>query len=129
MPTLAANSTATFEFRFRTLGGPAALVHHGVTSDGAETDPSDNGDFETTTVTAVGRTIVVTKTNDSGPGSLRQAILESNDPGDVDTIVFDIQPAGPKTISVAVGCRWTRSQPAIIDGTTQPGFAVRRSSS
>ena len=42
LPTLAANGTATFTFRFRTLGGGVLSFTTGVTSDGAETDPSDN---------------------------------------------------------------------------------------
>ena len=99
LPTLAANSTATFQFRFRTLGGATLLFTSGVTSDGAETDPSDNAASASTTVAAVGRTIEVTNTNDSGPGSLRQAINESNgDAGDVDRIVFNIGAGGPQTI-------------------------------
>ena len=35
-------------------------------------------------------TIVVTNTNDIGPGSLRQAILEANSNGVPDTINFEI---------------------------------------
>ena len=46
----------------------------GVTSDDADTDASNNTVFETTTITATGRDLVVTNTNDSGPGSLREAI-------------------------------------------------------
>ena len=122
VPALAANGTVTFEFRLRALGGPGFFLTTAVTSDGAETDQSDNGDVETTTVTAVGRTIVVTNTNDSGPGSLRQAILESNDPGDVDTIVFDIA-AADRRRSRCSSPLPEITEPAIIDGTTQPGFS------
>ena len=104
VPTLAANSTATFTFRFRPLAGGTLEFTTGVTSDGAETDPSDNGARETTIVNATGSTLAVTTTADSGPGSLRQAIEISNaDSGDRDTIVFNIPGGGVPTITLQSG--------------------------
>ena len=74
-------------------------------------------------MTAVGRALLVTNTNDSGAGSLRQAILDSNaDSGDVDRISFNILGAGLHTIAPSTALP-AMTQPAIIDGTTQPGFA------
>jgi Calx-beta domain len=66
-------------------------------------------------------TFTVTSTNDSGPGSLRQAILDANSNAGADVINFSIA-AGIQRITV------TSLLPAItdsvtIDGTTQPGFA------
>ena len=120
VPTLAANSAATFTFRFRPLAGGALEFTTGVTSDGAETDPSDNGARETTVVNATGSTLAVTTTADSGPGSLRQAIEISNaDSGDRDTIVFNIPGGGVPTITLQSGLDLI-DQPVIIDGTTQP---------
>ena len=120
VPTLAANSAATFTFRFRPLAGGALEFTAGVTSDGAETDPSDNGARETTVVNATGSTLAVTTTADSGPGSLRQAIEISNaDSGDRDTIVFNIPGGGVPTITLQSGLDLI-DQPVIIDGTTQP---------
>ncbi len=68
---------------------------------------------------------IVTNTNDSGAGSLRQAILDANSAVNVlgpDSIYFSIPGGGTKTISP------TSALPAIteatvIDATTQPGFA------
>ena len=79
-----------------TLAGATLTLSATVTSDHADPTPANNSDLETTTVTSAGgRTIAVTNTNDSGPGSLRQAIAESNaDSGDRDTIVFNIPGAG-----------------------------------
>jgi hypothetical protein len=123
LPALAASSTATFEFHFRPLGAVPLEFTAGVTSDGAETDPSDNSAFVSTTVLAVGRTIEVTTTADSGPGSLRRAINESNsDADDIDRIVFNIQPGGPQTITPLTALPLI-TQPLVIDATTQPGFA------
>jgi uncharacterized repeat protein (TIGR01451 family) len=94
----------------------------GVTSLQADVNPADNTVTETTVVNAAGRIITVTNTSDSGPGSLRQAIIESNsDGGDVDRIVFSIGNGGPQTI-VPLTALPTVAQPAIIDATTQPGF-------
>ena len=58
-----------------------------VTAAQADPDHRNNSDGETTTVTATGRDILVTNTNASGPGSLLQAITDSNrDTTDVDRI-------------------------------------------
>ena len=76
-----------------------------------------------TVVTAGSRQIAVINTNDSGPGSLRQAITDSNaDSGDRDTIVFNIPGSGVHTITPLTALP-ALSQPVVIDGTTQPGFA------
>ncbi len=66
---------------------------------------------------------VVTTTADSGPGSLRQAILDANTVTDGPvTIDFAIPGAGVQTIEpVAPLPPITTS--VLIDGTTQPGFA------
>ena len=65
---------------------------------------------------------VVTNTNNSGIGSLRQAILNANAKPGSDTIVFDIPGSGVQTISPASPLP-TITETATIDGTTQPGFA------
>jgi hypothetical protein len=66
-------------------------------------------------------TFVVTNTNDSGPGSLRQAILDANANPGSDLITFNIG-SGLKTITLASKLPEI-SDPVVIDGTTQPGFA------
>src|SRR5204862_8353401 len=45
--------------------------------------------------------ITVTTTNDSGPGSLRQAITDANANAGADTIDFNIPGAGQQTITVS----------------------------
>jgi hypothetical protein len=72
---------------------------------------------------AMAATFTVTTTADSGPGSLRQAIIDSNGNGATiaDDITFAIPGTGPHVITVA------SPLPAIsglvtIDGTTQPGW-------
>jgi len=42
---------------------------------------------------------MVTNTNDSGPGSLRQAILDANDAPGADEIGFNISGSGVRTIT------------------------------
>ncbi len=65
-------------------------------------------------------TFTVINTNDSGAGSLRQAILDANATMGLDTIAFDIPGTGVHTISPASNLPSVTS-PVIIDGYTQPG--------
>jgi hypothetical protein len=67
-------------------------------------------------------TFTVTNTNNSGAGSLRQAILDANADAFPDTIGFNISGSGFQTIAPTSSLP-TISQPVTIDGTTQPGFA------
>ena len=66
-------------------------------------------------------TLVVTNTNDSGSGSLRQAILDANAHAGVETISFNIPGAGPHTIYPVTQLPDVTS-PVIIDGRTQPDY-------
>ncbi|MGH9369679.1 MAG: right-handed parallel beta-helix repeat-containing protein [Thermoanaerobaculia bacterium] len=67
-------------------------------------------------------TFTVTNTADSGPGSLRQAILDANSNPGADVINFNIAPGGVQTISPLTGFGQITG-PVTINGTTQPGFA------
>ena len=64
---------------------------------------------------------VVTNTNNSGPGSLRQAILDANAASDTSTITFNIPGSGVRTITPTSALP-SIVFPVIIDGTSQPGF-------
>src|SRR6185295_33303 len=64
---------------------------------------------------------LVTNTNDAGPGSLRQAIADSNSATTgTNAIAFDIPGTGVQTITLASKLPDVR-QPVVIDGYTQPG--------
>ena len=69
--------------------------------------------------------LVVINTNDSGPGSLRQAIADANATPGLDQITFNIPGSGaelekfsitPLTLLPLI------SDPVVIDATTQPGY-------
>jgi hypothetical protein len=75
-------------------------------------------------------TFAVTNTNDSGPGSLRAAIVESNALNPINVpnlspgpnyIVFDIG-SGAKTIA-PLSPLPTFTYPTVVDGETQPGYS------
>src|SRR5262245_39857311 len=68
-------------------------------------------------------TFTVTNTNDSGTGSLRQAIQDSEGNPGLDTIAFNIPGAGVHTISPATEFVFING-PVVIDGYTQPGSSV-----
>ncbi|MBD2461131.1 DUF4347 domain-containing protein [Oscillatoria sp. FACHB-1407] len=94
------------------------------------TDPSGNtSEFSRVTLAAASSPLVVTNTNDSGPGSLRAAINFANsNPGD-DTITFNIPITDPgyssSTDSFRINLQSDLSvgSTITIDGTSQPGFA------
>ena len=65
-------------------------------------------------------TFTVTNTSDSGPGSFRQAIIQSNVTAGKDTIQFNIPGAGPHVIPLTAPLQAV-TDPVIIDGASQPG--------
>ena len=65
-------------------------------------------------------TFTVTNTNDSGAGSLRQAILNANAAPGADTIRFAIPGGGVKTVSSTSELP-AETDAVVIDGYTQPG--------
>ncbi len=65
-------------------------------------------------------TFTVTNINDSGSGSLRQAILDANANPGPDIIVFNLP--GPKYTIAPTSNLPIITDPVTIDGTTQPGF-------
>ncbi len=67
-------------------------------------------------------TFAVTTAADSGPGSLRQAILDANASPGPDNVVFAIPGGGIVTISPLTALP-VLADAAVIDGSTQPGFA------
>ncbi|HET9529659.1 MAG TPA: right-handed parallel beta-helix repeat-containing protein, partial [Blastocatellia bacterium] len=67
-------------------------------------------------------TFTVINTNDSGPGTLRQAILDANDNLGADIIAFGIPGPGPHTIAPTTALPEV-TDPLTIDGTTQPGYS------
>ena len=76
----------------------------------------------TVTIDVVPQVLVVTNTNDSGPGSLRQAIRTvDTSTGDVtESIRFDIPGTGPFAI-VPQSRLPSLTEPTVIDGYSQPG--------
>ena len=83
------------------------------------TDPAGNtSEFSQDQAPATDFT--VTNTNDSGPGSLRQAILNVDLTAGVHTITFAISGSGVHTITPASPLP-AITNPVIIDGYTQPG--------
>ncbi len=69
-------------------------------------------------------TFVVTTTDDSGPGSLRQAMLDANAMPGTKTIAFNLPGIPPHSIRPPRALP-TLSAPVFIDGTTQPGYMDR----
>jgi hypothetical protein len=73
-------------------------------------------------------TLIVTNTNDSGAGSLRQAILDANTNPAMKRIEFNITGSCPRAINLQTGLPDV-VEPVTIDGYTQPGSATNESGS
>jgi hypothetical protein len=71
---------------------------------------------------ATAATLTVFNANDSGAGSLRQAILDAYTNNGLDTIVFQIPGGGVHTIAL-LSALPVIAYPVVIDGTSQPGYA------
>lgn len=80
--------------------------------------------FQDNLVHAAQLNLVVTNTNDSGTGSLRDAITQANAASTISTaphnITFNIPGSGLQTISLVTALPQI-TKPTIIDGTTQSG--------
>ena len=81
----------------------------------------------TPTPVPIAQTYTVKNTNDSGPDSLRQAILDANNhpnpAGSIDLIDFNIPGTGVHTITPTTQLA-AISEAVVIDGYTQPGASV-----
>lgn len=84
-----------------------------------------------TRVFAVPATFTVTNTDDSGPGSLRQAITDANsngNPADMDIVEFNIPGSEVHTINILSDLPAV-TEKLTIDGYTQPGAQANTSPS
>ncbi len=101
--------------------------------------PAGAGAFQINYQGSAGNSVVltyfgtaVTNTNDSGPGSLRQAILDTNAIPGTDAISFNIPTSDPGynsttgTFTIALlSALPAITDPVILDGWSQPGFTNR----
>ena len=99
----------------------------------AATDPAGNtSEFspcQDATINVPGQVFTVLNANDSGPGSLRQALIDSGLAASSapDQIVFNIPGAGVQTISLLTPLP-APMDAVIVDGYTQPGSSANTSS-
>ncbi len=82
-------------------------------------DTPDRGAFESN-VGSTATVLTVTNTNDSGPGSLRQALIDANAAPNLNVIRFNIAGACPRTITLA-SLLPDILHPVAIEGYSQPG--------
>ena len=109
--------TLTDTFQVMTFSG-----HGGTTfADESGLQPYFTSTYQPTNLTLTGTAAVVTTTADSGAGSLRQAILDTNAHVGQARIVFALGTT-PNFIAPLTALP-TITNPVIIDGSTQPGYA------
>ena len=115
LDTVAANDA-----NYPSGGANGVLVYDRTGGEGSMDATFDN--FSAIPAATSPTTFVVTTTADSGPGSLRQAILDANANSGTDTIEFNIPEPEPHTIQPLTQLPEI-TRPVIIDGTSQPGFS------
>src|SRR4051812_31224931 len=69
-------------------------------------------------------TFTVTSVAESGPGTLRQAIMDANIISGLNYIYFNISPPGIHVITPTTMELPEITNPVVIDGRTQPGYAT-----
>ena len=119
--TIASGATVTLGI----VGTPGAIGLLGSTftlqADEADPVPANNAVAVNTNVVGGPFSFVVTNTNDTGAGSLRQAILNANASVGADVISFAIPGVGVHTITPG-SVLPTITDGVTVDGATQPGF-------
>ena len=123
--TQPANGTVTLSFTASPSLPAGSTITAVASVTGTPPDPIDPALGDTSafsTAAVLVNPFIVTNTNDSGIGSLRQAILYSNANPGLDTITFNIPGAGLHIISPGSPLP-DLVDPVVIDATTQPGFA------
>lgn len=80
------------------------------------------GSSQTANFAATRQSLVVTNTNNQGPGSFREAITNANATPGTDTIAFNIPGPGIKLITLLTSLPEI-TDPVVIDASTQPGYA------
>ncbi len=114
-----------------TLAAAEALVraitfesNSGIFADRAlnfQLEDGDGGIGTATQTVTLTSGLIVTNTNDSGPGSLRDAITLASTLGIPNTISFAIPNPGPHLIAVTSGALPPIPASVVLDATTQPG--------
>ena len=116
------SSTSGFASGTATFAGAVPLGTL-ITATATQTNTGNTSPFSNAiAAVAPGDPFVVINTNDSGPGSLRQVILNANNAPGFNTVRFNIPGSGIHTISpdtVLPAIQETVS----IDASTQPGFS------
>ncbi len=118
--TTDAGGDATFSF------SPGSLIPLGrfVTATATRNNaPLDTSEFSECVQVVNGNLYVVINTLDSGVGSLRQAIIDTNAATGLDKITFNIPSAGVQTINLLSALPNITSE-LIIDASTQPVLQV-----
>jgi hypothetical protein len=116
--------TETLEAQMETGAGATAVLPMRLNSDAlSDLVILKSNQSEVTVAATQSQSIFrVTNTNDSGPGSLRQAIIDTSANPGANAITFNIPGGVPQSIKL-VELLPAIPGPVTVDATTQPGFA------
>ena len=119
--SIASGDSVDVDIDVLVVGAGSRVIRAHATALESDPDSTNNAAAMTTVVGTAPLTLAVTNTNDSGPGSLRQAILDSNlNTGSTNQIHFNI--GGGPTYSIGLlSALPTITTPVVIDGWTEGG--------
>ena len=122
LPTIEPDANASFTVTVQAFAAGTRVNQLIATATEPDPDSSNNVGGANTTIAPGAFTFVVTNTADSGLGTLRQAIGDSNlNAGSTNQIHFNIAGEAPFVITPQSQLP-TISVPVVIDATTQPGY-------
>jgi uncharacterized repeat protein (TIGR01451 family) len=123
LPPIAPDGSDSFTVTVQAFAAGTRVNQLLATAIEADPDHSNNVGGASTVIAPGSFTFVVNSTADAGPGTLRQAIGDSNlNTGSTNQIHFALAGTAPFTIAPLSGLP-TISVPVVIDGATQPGYA------
>jgi hypothetical protein len=110
-------------FNYTVTGTGPLYLGAGITATATDSNGNTSELSACQTVTEGAGALVVTNTNSTGAGSLRDAISQANAASGGNVIVFNIPGAGPHTLDATSNGFGSINGPLLIDGYSQPGAA------
>lgn len=123
---IASGATAWVELSY-TVVQAGMLTNTSLATSANPSDPVSGNHFVLLRTRAVAPNLIVTSAADSGPGTLRQALIDASNTVAADAIAFSLPTGGPPKIAPSSPLPWLVGNTNLLDGSSQPGGFVELS--